>query len=58
MATVTSTRPDRPKANRPKANRPQTKRSIIGRHPVGLAFTTPYVIFLAAVFAYPLGFAV
>lgn len=53
MATVTSTRPDRSKANRPTA-----KRGLVGRHPVGLAFTTPYVIFLAAVFAYPLGFAV
>ncbi len=58
MATVTSTRPDRPKANRPTAKPPKAKRSMIGRHPVGLAFTTPYVIFLAAVFAYPLGFAV
>ena len=58
MATVTSTRPDRPKANQPTANQPKAKRSLIGRHPVGLAFTTPYVIFLVAVFAYPLGFAV
>src|SRR3954471_23512914 len=31
---------------------------ILGEHPVGTAFVTPYVVFLAAVFAYPLGFAV
>ncbi|WP_329484721.1 sugar ABC transporter permease [Kribbella sp. NBC_01510] len=31
---------------------------ILGEHPVGTAFVTPYVVFLFAVFAYPLGFAV
>ena len=31
---------------------------LLGRHPIGTAFVTPYVVFLAAVFAYPLGFAV
>ena len=31
---------------------------ILGEHPVGTAFVTPYVVFVAAVFAYPLGFAV
>ena len=31
---------------------------VLGEHPVGTAFVTPYVVFLAAVFAYPLGFAV
>jgi len=31
---------------------------VMGEHPVGTAFVTPYVVFLAAVFAYPLGFAV
>ena len=31
---------------------------ILGEHPVGTAFVTPYVVFLVAVFAYPLGFAV
>ena len=33
-------------------------RSLLGRQPVGTAFVVPYVVFLAAVFAYPLGFAV
>jgi len=32
--------------------------TLLGRHPVGMVFVTPYVLFLAAVFAYPLGFAV
>jgi len=31
---------------------------VLGEHPVGTAFVTPYVVFVAAVFAYPLGFAV
>src|SRR3954467_1174675 len=31
---------------------------VLGEHPVGTAFVTPYVVFLLAVFAYPLAFAV
>ncbi|MFB9235406.1 carbohydrate ABC transporter permease [Plantactinospora siamensis] len=31
---------------------------LLGRQPIGGAFVTPYVIFLIAVFAYPLGYAV
>lgn len=31
---------------------------LLGRQPIGALFAAPYVIFLAAVFAYPLGFAV
>ncbi len=31
---------------------------LLGRHPLGAAFTAPYAVFLAVVFAYPLGFAV
>jgi multiple sugar transport system permease protein len=40
------------------AGRPRPRRRPLGRHPLGLAFVTPYVIFLAAIFAYPLGFSV
>jgi multiple sugar transport system permease protein len=29
----------------------------LGRHPVGLAFTAPYVLFWVALFAFPIGFA-
>lgn len=31
---------------------------VLGKQPIGSLFVTPYVVFLAAVFAYPLGFAV
>jgi multiple sugar transport system permease protein len=31
---------------------------LLGRQPIGSIFTAPYIVFLAAVFAYPLGFAV
>ena len=34
------------------------RRRLLGRHPLGLAFVTPYVVFLAAIFAFPLGFSV
>ena len=34
------------------------RRRLLGDHPIGTAFVTPYIVFLAAVFAYPLGFAV
>jgi multiple sugar transport system permease protein len=30
----------------------------LGKQPIGSAFVTPYLVFLAAIFAYPLGFAV
>jgi multiple sugar transport system permease protein len=40
------------------AGGPRPRRRPLGRHPLGLAFVTPYVIFLAAIFAYPLGFSV
>jgi multiple sugar transport system permease protein len=32
--------------------------ALLGRQPVGMAFAAPYAVFLAAVFAYPLGLAV
>ncbi len=39
-------------------SRPPRSRRLLGRHPVGYLFITPYVVFLVAIFAYPLGFAV
>jgi multiple sugar transport system permease protein len=33
-------------------------RRVLGRHPIGYLFVAPYVIYLALVYAYPLGFAV
>jgi multiple sugar transport system permease protein len=35
-----------------------TLRRPLGRHPLGLALVSPYVLFVAAIFAYPLGFSV
>ena len=32
--------------------------ALLGRQPVGMLFSAPYAVFLAAVFAYPLGLAV
>ena len=32
--------------------------TLLGRQPLGIAFAAPYALFLAAVFAYPLGLAV
>lgn len=31
---------------------------LAGRQPIGIAFVSPYLIYLAAIFVYPLGFAV
>ncbi|GAB3679702.1 carbohydrate ABC transporter permease [Angustibacter aerolatus] len=39
-------------------DRPPLLRRVVGRQPLGIAFTLPYALFLAAVFAYPLGYAV
>lgn len=47
--TVTRPGPARPR-RRPAA--------LLGRQPLGIVFVTPYAVFLAAVFAYPLGLAV
>jgi len=32
--------------------------TLLGRHPLGILFAAPYAVFLAALFAYPLGLAV
>jgi multiple sugar transport system permease protein len=32
--------------------------TLLGRHPVGILLAAPYAVFLAAIFAYPLGLAV
>jgi multiple sugar transport system permease protein len=51
MTTATVPRP----AGKPRRSRLAT---VFGRQPLGIAFAAPYAIFLAAVFAYPLGLAV
>jgi multiple sugar transport system permease protein len=40
------------------ATRPPLRRRLLGQHPLGYLFVAPYVAFLLAIFAYPLGFAV
>ena len=40
------------------ATRPPLRRRLLGRQPLGYLFVAPYVLFLFAIFAYPLGFAV
>ena len=56
--TTTATAP----APAPAPRRAPARRSacarVLGRQPLGIAFVAPYVVFLAAVFAYPLGLAV
>ncbi len=49
-----------PAADPRRADRrsPHPLGGALGRHPVGWAFVAPYVVFLAAVFAYPLGYAI
>src|SRR5690242_6042735 len=45
----------------PRGNRLRGKRlaaGILGRQPIGLLLSAPYAVFIAAVFAYPLGLAV
>jgi multiple sugar transport system permease protein len=42
----------------PQQRRPRRLTIIFGRQPLGIALAAPYAVFLAAVFAYPLGLAV
>lgn len=48
--------PERAGSQRPGPEK--RRRRLLGRHPIGLAFTAPYVVFWVAVFAYPLGLAI
>ena len=40
-----------------RSNRPGRRRAWMGQSPIGLLFTAPYLIFVLAIFAYPLIFA-
>lgn len=53
MTTVTA-----PAAGPGRAGRRSRLSTAVGRQPLGIAFAAPYALFLAAVFAYPLGLAV
>ncbi len=37
---------------------PRRRTTLLGRQPLGILFAAPYAVFLAAIFAYPLGLAV
>jgi multiple sugar transport system permease protein len=55
-ATVTV---DQPGPTTPASKRrPRRLRTVFGRQPLGIGLAAPYAVFLAAVFAYPLGLAV
>src|SRR4051812_11273513 len=56
--TTTATAPAPAPAPRRAPGRRSTFSRVLGRQPLGIAFAAPYAVFLAAVFAYPLGLAV
>src|SRR5215469_9057243 len=45
-------------AQQPARRRAGRLAGLLGRQPIGTVFVAPYVVFVVAVFAYPLGFAV
>ena len=55
MATVRSAETERTtERDRESAVQPVEKERWLGAQPIGLLFITPYVLFLAAIFVYPL----
>lgn len=59
MSTAIATPADHPGATGPPSRRRSRRlRTLFGRQPLGIALAAPYVVFLAVVFAYPLGLAV
>jgi multiple sugar transport system permease protein len=57
MSSTTLTRSDPSPAPHTPRRRSRVT-ALLGRHPVGILFVTPYVLFLAGIFAYPLGLAI
>jgi len=57
MTTSTRTRADAP-ASAPGKRRTSRKQRVFGRHPLGLLFSAPYLVFVMLVFAYPLLYSV
>jgi multiple sugar transport system permease protein len=64
MTSIASRRPKLPPLEgelRPGARRARAQRlgrTALGRHPIGMLFSAPYALFIAVLFAYPLGLAV
>lgn len=42
----------------PEGGKPTRRGRILGKHPLGLLFSAPYIVFVIAVFAYPLVYSV
>jgi multiple sugar transport system permease protein len=40
------------------ASAPKERTTLLGRQPLGIAFAAPYAVFLALIFAYPVGLAI
>ncbi|MEO6510431.1 MAG: sugar ABC transporter permease [Nocardioides sp.] len=57
MSTTTAPRPA-PAAGKPPQARRGGLATVLGRQPLGIAVAAPYAIFLALIFAYPVGLAV
>ena len=58
MSTASVTQDHPGPTEEPPARRTQRLTAVFGRQPLGMALAAPYAVFLAAVFAYPLGLAV
>ncbi len=55
--TSTATRPGKPPARAGDRRKGRVER-ILGKNPLGILFSLPYVAFLGVIFAYPLGYAI
>ncbi|MGZ8743006.1 MAG: carbohydrate ABC transporter permease [Nocardioides sp.] len=56
---MTTTEPETTAVTRPGPARSRSRlAALLGRQPLGIVFAAPYAVFLAVVFAYPLGLAV
>lgn len=55
MATVARSRRAE---TQPESSTRRGRRGLLGRHPLGLLFSAPYLAFVVAIFAFPLAFAV
>ncbi len=55
---TTTTHRAAPSGDAPPEGRRKALSKVLGRQPLGIAFATPYAVFLALIFAYPIGLAV
>ena len=60
MSTVATSTPPAGRSTLPAGGAParRRRRPLLGKNPIGILFSAPYLIFVLAVFAYPLVFAV